>query len=99
MNASNVTLNGVTYGYDNDDNVTSKVVTAAGIPAAGSNTYDEFSYAGGEMDAVMTATAGGAQKSVYGRSPAGMLLSGGIIRGAKAIHPTASDKSSSPAVA
>ena len=45
---------------------------------------NEFSYAGGETEPVMTATAGGAQESEYGRSPAGMLLSGGNIGGAKA---------------
>ena len=37
--ASNVTLNAATYGYDNDDNVTSRAVTAPGNPAAGTNTY------------------------------------------------------------
>jgi RHS repeat-associated protein len=194
VTASNTTLNAVIYGYDADDNVTSRAVTAAGNPGAGSNGYgydaagrltswtnpasvvttygydnagnrtsagaqtfsydernrltagtgltnvwsargslssstqggvtttynadglnrvvgvsrgatalafsydafdrpwrrtanatvsNEFSYAGAEIDAVMTATST-AQKSVYGRSPTGRLLSGGVIGGARA---------------
>lgn len=37
--ATNATLHAVTYGYDNDDNLTAKNITAPGNPSAGNNTY------------------------------------------------------------